>query len=97
MVDRLSAKRPWCHLIWALASIVGLLCLPNPAGAYAGPGAGITMIGALIAALAAIILTVVGLFMWPAKMLIRWLKRKDAPDDTTPGPDNGDEPPRDDQ
>lgn len=83
--------------MWVLASIAGLLCLPNTAGAYAGPGAGITMIGALIAALAAIILTVVGLFMWPARMLIRWLKRNDSPVETTPDAGNGNEPTRDDK
>jgi hypothetical protein len=50
--------------------IVALLALaPLTAQAYVGPGAGVGMIGSLLAVLGAILLAVVGLILWPLRML----------------------------
>jgi hypothetical protein len=60
------------------------LCAWAPdALAYAGPGSGLSALGALLAVLGAIALAVVGLVWYPFRRLIRFLRRK---------PKAGDEP-----
>jgi len=51
---------------------VGLLSLIGPVAAYAyvGPGAGLTMLGALWAVIAAIVLALFGLFLWPVRAFL---------------------------
>jgi hypothetical protein len=47
-----------------------------PAGAYVGPGAGLTMLGALWAVIAAVALVLVGIIIWPVRLYLR--RRKAA-------------------
>ena len=51
--------------------------------AYVGPGAGLGVLGAALAVLAAIVVTVIGVVVWPVRMLMRRKKHRadeaDAP------------------
>lgn len=53
-----------------------LAALPLLAQAYVGPGAGIGMIASLLAVLAAILLSIVGLVLWPWRLLKRRMQAK---------------------
>ena len=53
----------------------GLFCFPGTCLAYIGPGSGITMVWALLAVIGAILFTVVGLLLWPIRLLLRYIKR----------------------
>lgn len=64
-------------LPFALA--LALLSVSGPADAYIGPGAGITMLGALWGVLVAILLAVGAVLYWPIKVLLRRRRRADAP------------------
>ena len=55
--------------------LTGLFRLSGTCLAYVGPGSGITMIWALLAVLGGILLMVVGLVLWPVKLLLRCIKR----------------------
>jgi hypothetical protein len=44
---------------------------PSAAWAYVGPGAGLSMIGSLIAVVAAVLVAVLGLFILPVRMLLK--------------------------
>jgi hypothetical protein len=59
---------------------IGLLRLPRACLAYVGPGSGVTMFWALLAVLGAILFTVVGLLLWPVRLLLRSIKRYKAGD-----------------
>jgi hypothetical protein len=56
---------------------VGLCaCAFAPAAlAYVGPGAGLGVLGAMLAILAAVLATVVGLIVWPVRMIMRRRRR----------------------
>lgn len=56
--------------------LLAILVLVNPAHAYVGPGAGITMLGALWAVIAAIVLALAGLLVWPVRRLLRKKKER---------------------
>lgn len=58
--------------------LLGILTLAwaEPAAAYVGPGAGLTVIGAALAFIAAIILGVFGFVWYPVKRLIRVVRQK---------------------
>lgn len=43
---------------------------------YVGPGAGLGALGALFAVLAAVILGVVGLLLYPIQLLRRWMAKR---------------------
>ena len=47
--------------------------------AYVGPGAGLGVLGAALAMLAAIVVTVIGVIVWPVRMLMR--RRKQRPNE----------------
>lgn len=68
---------------------VGLFtaALASPAMAYVGPGAGLGILGALLAILLAVLATVVGLVLWPLRLLAR--RRKSARV-AAEGPQSGD-------
>jgi membrane protein implicated in regulation of membrane protease activity len=51
-----------------------ILALPVSALAYVGPGAGITLIGALWAVVVAVVLMAGGLLVWPLRAFLRRLK-----------------------
>jgi len=65
-----------CFVI-RMTMITAGLAMPMTALAYIGPGAGITMIGALWAVLVAIVLTIFGIFLYPFRAMLR-RRRADA-------------------
>jgi hypothetical protein len=50
----------------------------GPALAYMGPGAGLGMLGSLVAVIGAVILAILGILILPLRMLLK-KRRKDAP------------------
>ncbi|MFO7915929.1 MAG: hypothetical protein R6U43_09605 [Candidatus Krumholzibacteriales bacterium] len=57
-----------------------LVVIPVEAAAYVGPGTGISLIGAIIAVLAALFFTVGGILLWPFRALRRWMKKRKGED-----------------
>jgi hypothetical protein len=54
---------------------IGIVLLwASPADAYIGPGAGITMLGALFAVIVAIVFAIGGLIYWPIRSMRRRLR-----------------------
>jgi hypothetical protein len=80
--DRTTDSRPTpaggSGPILALAAGVLVAGLPHAAAAYVGPGAGISMLGALWAVIVAIVLALGGLLIWPIRMMMRRRKRSAA-------------------
>ena len=71
-------------LIVAVAVILGAATLAQPAFAYVGPGAGLSLLGALWGLLLALVAAVGFVVAWPVR---RWLKRRrkaDAQSDPRP-------------
>jgi len=64
-------------MVFGLCVLLLIAGLPSAALAYIGPGAGVTMLGALWGVLAAIVLTIVGLLYWPIRAALR--RRKKTP------------------
>ncbi|MGH6881360.1 hypothetical protein [Hypericibacter sp.] len=60
-------------LIVAVAVILGAATLAHPAFAYVGPGAGLSLLGALWGLLLALFAAVGFVVAWPVR---RWLKRR---------------------
>lgn len=56
-----------------LALVLGLT-LSGPAMAYIGPGAGITMLGALWGVVVAVLLAIGAVLFWPIRALVRKIK-----------------------
>lgn len=54
----------------------------SPALAYVGPGAGITMLGALWAVIAAIVLAFGAVLFWPIRVLLKKWRKKPAQDES---------------
>jgi hypothetical protein len=50
-------------------------CFASNCLAYVGPGSGITMLWALLAVLGGILFMVLGLVLWPLRILIRAIKK----------------------
>jgi hypothetical protein len=48
---------------------------PTSVLAYVGPGAGVTMLGALWGVLIAIVMAIAGLLYWPIRALLRKVKK----------------------
>lgn len=56
-----------------------LAAVPLVAHAYVGPGAGLGMLASLLAVVAAMLLSIVGLILWPWRMLRkRWQAKSSA-------------------
>jgi len=53
-----------------------LAAVPLVAQAYVGPGAGIGMIASLLAVVGAVLLSIVGLVLWPWRLLKKRLQAK---------------------
>lgn len=51
--------------------MIALLCYPAISSAYVGPGAGITMLGALWAVILAVLFVLGGILVWPIRSLLR--------------------------
>jgi hypothetical protein len=62
-------------LQFALACSIAGMCLAAPAQAYVGPGAGVTLIGALIGLVSAVFLALWAVLRWPIR---RYLARRKA-------------------
>lgn len=60
----------------AIASAATCLMAASPAQAYVGPGAGITLVGALIGLVSAIFLAIFAVLRWPIRRFLA--KRKAA-------------------
>ncbi len=61
-----------------LLSTVLVLVLATPAQAYIGPGAGFALAGSFFSALAAIFSTIILLFTWPIRWLVRAIRGRRA-------------------
>ena len=62
-----------------LLVLAGLLVYPAVSFAYVGPGAGITALGALWALIATVVITLVGLLIWPIRALMKRKKQSGGP------------------
>jgi hypothetical protein len=56
--------------------VLAALAAPGTAGAYMGPGAGLGMLGSLIAVIAAVALAVIGLLLLPLRIILK--RRREA-------------------
>jgi hypothetical protein len=65
----------------SLAVAIAIMA-PDAANAYVGPGAGLGMIGSLIAVVGAVLVAILGLFILPFRMLSkrRRAKARDVPE-----------------
>lgn len=61
-----------------VAIALALSLFTTPAFAYIGPGAGITVLGALWGVVVAVVLAVVAVLLWPLRVLFRRRRRKPA-------------------
>lgn len=61
-------------LLTGLGVLGGLAMLPTPASAYVGPGAGLTVIGSLVAVVAAVLIALVGLVLFPIRLALKKLR-----------------------
>lgn len=61
---------------WSLS--ITLAVIPLSASAYIGPGAGLSVIGSLLAFFAAIIVAILGFLFFPIRRLLRRRKQKIA-------------------
>jgi hypothetical protein len=59
-----------------------VLVLASPALAYVGPGAGLSVIGAALAFLGAIVLSIVGFVWYPIKRVLRRRAARSKPSGT---------------
>jgi len=58
----------------AVALLALALSLPTPAAAYVGPGAGLTVIGSLVAVIAAVLIALMGLVLFPLRLLMKKMR-----------------------
>jgi nitrate reductase gamma subunit len=58
--------------------LVAALLAPGTAAAYMGPGAGLGMLGSLVAVVAAVALAVLGLVLLPVRMILKRRRRASA-------------------
>jgi hypothetical protein len=71
------SRRPEAAWLGAAVCAVAILA-SGPAAAYVGPGAGLSMLGALWAVVAAVGIALFGIVLWPVRALIRRRKRASA-------------------
>jgi hypothetical protein len=74
--------RQRASLSWAIG-IAAVLCTAGPASAYVGPGAGLTLVGALWGLIAAVVLSIGFVILWPFRRLLRRHRRPAMDDDRT--------------
>ncbi len=60
-----------------LSFFVGALFAAGPAAAYMGPGAGLGMIGSLVAVIGAVLIALLGIVILPVRMILK-KRRKTA-------------------
>jgi membrane protein implicated in regulation of membrane protease activity len=78
MLERVSLPTRRNSVV-GLAALAATALAASPASAYIGPGAGISMLGALWAVIAGIVLAIAGLLIWPIRALLR---RRKGPAET---------------
>jgi hypothetical protein len=88
MTKRLEKAQTVVHLPGKVAAALSaglfVMALAPSAMAYVGPGAGVGMLGVLLAVIIAVLATVVGLVLWPLRMFMRRRKAKtDSPQPTS--------------
>ncbi len=59
---------------WLATLLIGIV-LPNSALAYIGPGAGLSVIGTVVAVIGAFLLLIVGFVWYPMKRVLRGRKK----------------------
>lgn len=65
---------PWMIcMLWLVAA-----ANPTAAFAYLGPGAGLGMVGSLIAVILVVCIMILGLLLYPIRRLVRHLREKQA-------------------
>ena len=64
-----------------IAVLMTLLVMPESALAYVGPGSSVTMIGAALAFIGAIVFAIIGFLWYPIKRLLGALKGRKAKED----------------
>jgi len=69
------------HRVLLTMATTAMAFAVSPAFAYVGPGAGLTLLGALWGLILAIVMSVGFVIMWPFRRLIRRRKRAGAPPD----------------
>jgi membrane protein implicated in regulation of membrane protease activity len=62
-----------------LIAAAALLLLPGTAFAYVGPGAGLTMIGALWAVILAVLMALFFVVAWPVRRMLRRARHGKSP------------------
>ena len=67
------------------AAGIFLTGVPGTASAYVGPGAGITMLGSLIAVAAAVILALGGIVIFPVRAMLRRRRQNAGSSGEKPG------------
>jgi len=73
MKDKVNGIR---RLIISILFCLMVILLSTEVSAYVGPGTGISLIGAIIAVLAAVLFTIGGIFLWPFRAFKRWMKKR---------------------
>jgi protein-S-isoprenylcysteine O-methyltransferase Ste14 len=70
------------HRAQLALALLATLTICEPALAYVGPGAGLTMLGSLLGVLGAIVLAIGGLLFWPIRAMLarRRAKQRQATD-----------------
>jgi hypothetical protein len=75
MTKRLEKAQPLGRLPGRVVAVFSaglfMMAFASPALAYVGPGAGLGILGVLLAIIIAILAAVVGLVLWPLRMLMR--------------------------
>ena len=56
--------------------LVAVLVVAGPAAAYIGPGAGLGLVSSLVAVLAATVMALALLLVWPVRMLVKRRRAK---------------------
>ena len=79
-----STKTKFEGCLTELAGIAAMLA-PGPASAYLGPGAGLGMVGSLIAIVVIAIVMLLGLVIYPVRMLRKRRTRASADQDKPEG------------
>lgn len=88
---RVSISRRALALAGSGAVLAAQFSTPDPAWAYVGPGAGLALSGSLIAVVLAGVIVLVGLVLFPLRVLMKKIRASNvhvATDETLPsGPD----------
>ena len=76
------------RLITSLLAVATLI-FSSTAGAYVGPGAGISVLGSLLGILATIVVAIGAIVLWPLRKMMKRKKAKAAAEaaDTASGPE----------